>query len=109
MGFDFSDPDKLLKNLVGGAVEWFKSLPADAKKELIESFQRQDRWWELLQQDPNRPSEVCVCECHSGGLLHIVACCDRCSECGLPIRRGAMESHSSKCGVYTGPILKRGD
>jgi hypothetical protein len=66
------------------------------------------RWWERLRDDPNRPPEVCVCECHWESVAHIIPCCSPCPRCGLPIRPGMEQVHERNCGKYHGPVVAGG-
>lgn len=42
---------------------------------------------------------LCTCPCHNGGMvmLHIVACCKKCTGCGKNILFEKTEEHESKC------------
>jgi hypothetical protein len=45
--------------------------------------------------------EICDCSCHESGghAMHIIACCERCPDCGRRIRAGSdnMNRHREKC------------
>lgn len=42
-------------------------------------------------------ADVCRCFCHRGGeILHIVACCGPCQECGRRVRTSAIRTHRAR-------------
>jgi hypothetical protein len=41
--------------------------------------------------------DICQCGCHSSPMLHMVACCWNCPDCGQNIRTDAWKQHSETC------------
>ncbi len=42
-------------------------------------------------------ADVCDCDCHTEGSVHVIACCSTCPHCKKRIRREVFESHVPHC------------
>ena len=57
--------------------------------------------------DGEHDLDVCTCDCHVTGAIHVVACCVQCPTCGLRVAREREESHRLRHRTHGRPLPRR--